>query len=139
MIFPASRTLHVYLPALASPPRSCAVANERNHLLSCLSSYGGLGATAEQTVIPWVHCGADEKVSTELKKQIMQARLAKKLTQAQLANVGTSRSAFCASNACGDLGWCSALIVRNAERLCCCICRRLMKSRKLYRSMRAAR
>lgn len=31
--------------------------------------------------------GADDKVSTELKKQISAARLAKKLTQAQLANV----------------------------------------------------
>ncbi len=31
-------------------------------------------------------CTADDTVSSELKKQIMQARLAKKLTQAQLAN-----------------------------------------------------
>ena len=31
---------------------------------------------------------AVEKVSTELKKQIIQARTAKKLTQAQLAQVG---------------------------------------------------
>jgi hypothetical protein len=30
---------------------------------------------------------ADEKVSTELKKQIVQARTAKKLTQAQLGQV----------------------------------------------------
>lgn len=32
-------------------------------------------------------CNADETVSSELKKQIMSARLAKKLTQAQLANL----------------------------------------------------
>lgn len=32
-------------------------------------------------------CRADETVSSELKKQIMSARLAKKLTQAQLANL----------------------------------------------------
>lgn len=41
---------------------------------------------------------ADEKVSTELKKQIVQARTAKKLTQAQLAQV-----CF--------LGWAAALYV----------------------------
>lgn len=74
-------------------------------------------------MIPWGYSGADDTVSTELKKQIMQARLAKKLTQAQLANVGTSRAAaFCAFNVCAV--WCSALIVRSAERLRCCFCRR---------------
>ena len=36
-------------------------------------------------VFPW--CCADDTVSSELKKQIMSARLAKKLTQAQLANL----------------------------------------------------
>lgn len=35
---------------------------------------------------------ADEKVSTELKKQITQARTAKKLTQSQLAQVGGRNS-----------------------------------------------
>jgi hypothetical protein len=37
------------------------------------------------------HQRADEKVSTELKKQIVQARTAKKLTQAQLGQVRRGR------------------------------------------------
>lgn len=35
---------------------------------------------------------ADDRVSTELKKQIIQARTAKKLTQAQLAQVRATRA-----------------------------------------------
>jgi hypothetical protein len=35
----------------------------------------------------WFFCVADERVSADLKKNIMQARLEKKLTQAQLAQV----------------------------------------------------
>jgi hypothetical protein len=45
---------------------------------------------------------ADEKVSTELKKQIIQARTAKKLTQAQLAQVrGCMRANYCGMAATG--------------------------------------
>lgn len=50
--------------------------------------------TASLYKLPLLFClyekwllAADDKVSTELKKQISSARLAKKLTQAQLANV----------------------------------------------------
>jgi hypothetical protein len=45
---------------------------------------------------------ADEKVSTELKKQIIQARTAKKLTQAQLAQVSVCmRARYCCLPAAG--------------------------------------
>lgn len=48
--------------------------------------------------------GADDRVSTELKKQIVQARTAKKLTQAQLGQVGSKyharQCAGCAHGGC---------------------------------------
>ncbi len=99
-----SLTLRLRLPAPGTTAEQAAAAKLLAYVLTCSCSES-----------------ADEKVGTELKKQIMQARLAKKLTQAQLANVSSLALSFCV---CRGLSYmvCPSIPVTARARADGCAC-----------------
>lgn len=69
--------------ALSAPHRCCAFFFFRRRIASLFS----LSHTRASIPLPPHQQKTDERVSTQLKTQIIQARTAKKLTQAQLAQL----------------------------------------------------